>query len=95
MKKPQTLSLNGQQFEILDLIRMDCHICHRSHKVFLLSRDFSFTVGNFGYRAKHECYYCSASGEIFIDEQLKARNQQAINNIVDPHSRGASTTSRI
>ena len=88
--KNPTLTLNGQQYEITEQFRAGCGCCNMTHDIILLSRDFAFTVGGFGYRVKHECFYCSVTSELFVDKETKDRNQQAINDVVFPHRRGVS-----
>lgn len=92
VKSEQKISLNGQQYEIVDQVSMRCYLCNRIHSVLLLSRDFSFTIGGFVYKVKHECFYCTALGEIFVDKKLKDSNQEAINKVVFPF--GTSINSR-
>lgn len=90
MKTNQIVNLNGQQYEVIDQIRAGCGCCDTMHNIILLSRDFPFTIGGFGFRVKHECYYCSITGELFVDKRLKNENQRRINEIVFPHRRGTS-----
>ena len=82
------LMLNGKEYTVLGWAHSMCPSCGEIHRVILLESFLEFNTGTFRYSVPKRSYYCTYSGFLFADLELRAQNEDAIRRVVSPFSRG-------